>query len=87
MGGQKHEDIASRELRRELTRNGIRPLHAYASIHIYITTKVDITIIIFIVTLTKVRAAFPIIIITLVPNRHILMKRTWNREVLRYVNA
>lgn len=45
------------------------------------------TIIIFVVTLTKGAPAFPLILIALVPVRLLLMKKFWRREVLRFVDA
>lgn len=45
------------------------------------------TVIIFIVTLTKGAPAFPVIIIALVPIRLLLMNRIWHRETLRFVDA
>ena len=45
------------------------------------------TIIIFIVTLTKGAPAFPVIVIALVPVRLLLMNRLWDRETLRFVDA
>lgn len=38
-------------------------------------------------TLTKAAPAFPVLIIALVPFRLLFMKRWWNREVLRFVDA
>jgi hypothetical protein len=49
--------------------------------------QIVLTIIIFIVTLTKAAPAFPVLIIALVPFRLLLMKRWWPREVLRFVDA
>jgi hypothetical protein len=46
-----------------------------------------ITVIIFILTLTRGAPAFPVLIIALVPFRLLLMKRWWPREVLRFVDA
>ena len=45
------------------------------------------TVIIFIVTLTKGAPAFPVIIIALVPIRLLVMNRIWHRETLRFVDA
>ena len=45
------------------------------------------TVVIFIVTLTKGAPAFPVLIIALVPVRLLLMKKLWNRETLRFVDA
>ena len=46
-----------------------------------------VTVIIFIVTLTKGAPAFPVIIITLVPVRLLLMNRIWNKHTLKFVDA
>ncbi|OMP83325.1 putative transporter [Diplodia seriata] len=59
----------------------------YVPIHLYTLTQIIVTVIIFIVTLTKAGPAFPIIIILLVPIRLHFMNRIWNREILRYVDA
>ncbi|KAF4313592.1 Bicarbonate transporter protein [Botryosphaeria dothidea] len=59
----------------------------YAPIHLYTLAQIVITVVIFIVTLTKAGPAFPIIIILLVPIRLTVMKKVWNRETLRYVDA
>lgn len=42
---------------------------------------------IFIVTLTQGAPAFPVIIIALVPLRLLVMRRWWDRETLRFVDA
>lgn len=60
---------------------------AYAPIHAYTLIQIVLTVIIFIVTLTKGAPAFPVIIIALVPVRLVLMKRWWPRAVLRFVDA
>ncbi|OJD35017.1 hco3-transporter family protein [Diplodia corticola] len=59
----------------------------YVPIHLYTLTQIIVTVIIFIVTLTKAGPAFPIIIILLVPIRLHFMNRVWNREILRYVDS
>lgn len=46
-----------------------------------------LTVVIFIVTLTKGAPAFPVIIIALVPARLLLMNKLWNRETLRFVDT
>lgn len=46
-----------------------------------------VTVVIFIVTLTKGAPAFPVIIIALVPIRLVVMNRIWHRETLRFVDA
>ncbi|GME26762.1 Bicarbonate transporter protein [Neofusicoccum parvum] len=59
----------------------------YIPIHLYTLTQIILTVIIFIITLTKAGPAFPIIIILLVPVRLFFMNKVWNRETLRYVDA
>ena len=49
--------------------------------------QIVVTIIIFIVTLTKGAPAFPVIIIALVPMRLLVMNRMWHRETLRFIDA
>ena len=49
--------------------------------------QIVVTVIIFIVTLTKAVPAFPIIIIALVPIRLQVMHKIWHREVLRFVDS
>lgn len=49
--------------------------------------QIVMTVVIFIVTLTKAAPAFPVIIIALVPIRLLVMNRIWNRETLRFVDA
>jgi hypothetical protein len=60
---------------------------AYAPIHGYTIVQIVMTVIIFIVTLTKAAPVFPVIIIALVPVRLLLMNRIWRRDVLRFVDA
>ena len=60
---------------------------AYVSIHSYTLVQIALTVIIFIVTLTKGAPAFPLIIIACVPARLLLMNKVWSREVLRFVDA
>ena len=60
---------------------------AYAPIHGYTLVQIIMTVIIFVVTLTKGAPAFPVIIIACVPARLLLMKKIWRREVLRFVDA
>ncbi|KAF2187234.1 nonglycosylated anion transporter [Zopfia rhizophila CBS 207.26] len=68
--------------------NGSRPtIQSYLPIHLYTLSQIIITVVIFIITLTKAGPAFPIIIIALVPVRVKLMNKMWNREILRYVDA
>ena len=49
--------------------------------------QIVLTVVIFIVTLTKGAPAFPVIIIALVPARLLLMNKLWSREALRFVDA
>ena len=60
---------------------------SYAAIHAYTVLQLVMTVLIFVVTLTKGAPAFPIIIIALIPFRLLVMKRLWQREVLRFVDA
>ena len=63
------------------------PIRSYWPIHAYTILQIVLTVIIFIVTLTKAGPIFPIIIILLVPFRLQVMPRMWNRDYLRYVDA
>ena len=69
----------------------LRPLpskiRSYWPIHGYTSTQIIITILIFVITMTKGAPAFPIVIIALVPIRLLYMVKIWNRETLRYVDA
>ena len=49
--------------------------------------QIIITILIFVITLTKGAPAFPVVIIALVPVRLLLMNKIWKRDTLRYVDA
>ena len=60
---------------------------SYAPIHGYTVVQIVVTMIIFVVTLTKAAPAFPVIIIALVPVRLMLMNKIWRREVLKFVDA
>ncbi|KAF7513545.1 hypothetical protein GJ744_008839 [Endocarpon pusillum] len=60
---------------------------SYAPIHGYTVVQVAVTVVIFVVTLTKAAPAFPVLIIALVPVRLSLMSRIWRREALRFVDA
>ena len=60
---------------------------SYRGVHVYTVVQVVVTIVIFIVTLTKAAPAFPVLIIILVPIRLLLMNRLWHRETLRFVDA
>lgn len=62
-------------------------IKGYLGIHLYTVVQIAVTIVIFIVTLTKAAPAFPLIIIALVPIRLLLMNRVWGRETLRFVDA
>ncbi|KAL3493241.1 HCO3 transporter family-domain-containing protein [Aspergillus germanicus] len=60
---------------------------SYIPVHIYTVLQIVITVVIFIITLTRAAPAFPILIVALVPFRLLAMKRWWQREVLRFVDA
>ena len=60
---------------------------SYWSIHSYTVVQIFMTVVVFIVTLTKGAPAFPVIIIALVPIRLSLMNRLWHKETLRHVDA
>lgn len=60
---------------------------SYVPIHLYTILQIVLTAAIFVLTLTKGAPAFPVLIIALVPFRLLVMKRWWNREVLRFVDA
>jgi HCO3- transporter family len=60
---------------------------AYAPIHGYTVVQLVVTVVIFVVTLTKAAPAFPVVIIALTPVRLLLMNRIWRRDVLRFVDA
>ncbi|KAK4983836.1 hypothetical protein LTR50_006963 [Elasticomyces elasticus] len=64
-----------------------KTVSSYWPVHAYTLTQIIMTIVIFIVTLTVAGPAFPVIIIALVPIRLLLMKKIWNRETLRFVDA
>ena len=64
-----------------------RTVKSYSGVHIYTITQIVVTVVIFIVTLTKGAPAFPIIIIALVPIRLLVMNRMWHKETLRFVDA
>lgn len=49
--------------------------------------QIVITVVVFILTLTRGAPAFPVLIIALVPFRLLVMKKWWPREVLRFVDA
>ncbi|KAL8816252.1 MAG: hypothetical protein Q9223_004711 [Gallowayella weberi] len=60
---------------------------SYRGVHTYTVVQIVVTVVIFIVTLTKVAPAFPVLIIILVPIRLLLMNKMWHRETLRFVDA
>ena len=60
---------------------------SYLPIHLYTVLQIVITVVIFIVTLTRAAPAFPVLIIALVPFRLLVVKKWWPREVLRFVDA
>jgi hypothetical protein len=62
-------------------------ISSYWPIHAYTLLQIILTVVIFIITLTKAGPSFPIIILLLVPVRLLLMNRIWNRETLRHVDA
>ncbi|MCJ1394554.1 hypothetical protein MMC18_007433 [Xylographa bjoerkii] len=59
----------------------------YKGIHVYTMVQIVVTVVIFIVTLTKGAPAFPVIIIALVPLRLMAMNKLWSRDTLRFVDA
>ena len=63
------------------------PMRNYTGVHVYTALQIIITVAILIVTLTPGAPVFPVIIIALVPIRLLVMKRFWNRETLRFVDA
>jgi len=62
-------------------------VRSYWAIHGYTAIQIIVTILIFVITLTKGAPAFPVVIIALVPIRLLFMNKIWNRETLRYVDA
>ena len=62
-------------------------IRSYLGIHVYTVVQIILTVVIFIVTLTKGAPVFPVIIIALVPTRLLLMNKLWSRETLRFVDA
>ncbi|KAK8213937.1 nonglycosylated anion transporter [Phyllosticta capitalensis] len=62
-------------------------IKSYIPVHLYTLSQIVITVVIFIITLTKAGPVFPVIIILLVPLRLLAMNRIWSRETLRYVDA
>ena len=59
----------------------------YRAVHAYTITQILVTVVIFVITLTKAAPAFPIVIIACVPVRLLIMNRIWGRETLRFVDA
>jgi len=62
-------------------------VRSYWAIHGYTAVQIIVTVLIFVITLTKGAPAFPVVIIALVPIRLLFMNKIWNRETLRYVDA
>lgn len=62
-------------------------IKSYWSIHVYTVVQILVTVVIFIVTLTKGAPAFPVIIIALVPIRLLVMNRMWPRATLQFVDT
>lgn len=62
-------------------------IKGYLGIHMYTAVQILVTVVIFIITLTKGAPAFPIAIIALVPIRLQLMNKIWSRATLKYVDA
>lgn len=79
LGSTLHSDSSSE------TSPAKRP--SYVPIHLYTILQIVLTVAIFILTLTRAAPAFPVLILALVPFRLLAMKRWWNREVLRFVDA
>lgn len=59
----------------------------YVGVHLYTALQIVLTIVIFVVTLTKGAPVFPVLILILIPARLLLMNKMWNRETLRFVDA
>ena len=64
-----------------------KTVKSYLGVHMYTIVQIVVTVVIFIVTLTKGAPAFPVIIIALVPIRLLVMNRMWHKETLRFVDA
>ena len=64
-----------------------KTVKSYLGVHLYTVVQSIVTVVIFVVTLTRGAPAFPVIIIALVPVRLLLMNKLWNRETLRFVDA
>ena len=63
------------------------PLTSYWPIHMYNLTQIVITVVIFIVTLTKAAPVFPVIIIVFVPIRLWVGRKIFGKQVLQRVDA
>lgn len=59
----------------------------YIGVHLYTVLQIVLTVLIFVVTLTKGAPAFPVLILVLIPARLLIMSKMWNRETLRFVDA
>ena len=64
-----------------------KAVKSYHGVHTYTITQILVTAGIFIVTLTKGAPAFPVIVMACVTVRLLLMKRIWQKETLRFVDA
>ena len=62
-------------------------IQSYWPVHAYTILQIMVTVVIFIVTLTKGAPAFPVIIIALVPIRLLLLNRIWNKDTLGFVDT
>ncbi|KAJ5104932.1 hypothetical protein NUU61_002279 [Penicillium alfredii] len=82
-----HSLQVSTRSNRDAAEDSVSCTPSYIPIHLYTLLQIVITVVIFIVTLTKGAPAFPVLIIALVPFRLLVMKRWWHREVLRFVDA
>ena len=60
--------------------NGVK---GYRQIHAYTLVQIILTVGVFVVTFTSAAAAFPVIIVALVPIRLRIMNRIWDVEVLK----
>ncbi|KAL8926204.1 MAG: hypothetical protein Q9208_003107 [Pyrenodesmia sp. 3 TL-2023] len=62
-------------------------VQGYRGVHTYTFVQIVVTVVIFVVTLTKAAPAFPVLVIILVPIRLLLMNKLWHWETLRFVDA
>ena len=60
---------------------------SYVRVHAYTALQIIITVVVFVVTLTRAAPVFPLIIVALVPARLLLMNKIWDRETLRFVDT